>query len=605
MKWFAGSVSTAIQISRKNNALFIVFIESKNETGEKMRALWDQLEASLFSCPVVGIHLIEGDEASLQFAQIYPTPILPASYLIDGQGKPIDIITLLEDLDYDKFYTKVMKAIQVFTSISVNSTSTSISSRSSNAGSDSVENSSNITLEDKVKRYEKLFNTNFLFYINFIYECIWIYQELLEAAAQKRRDKLEAEKERERIKAQIKADREDREFRLRRGKPLTESTKNDSVDVLTSSNPVQSDKCRVQVRLPDGGNIVAEFPSHQCLNTLVERIREDDRVNGVFSLAQLFPRKVFTEDEMQKSFFELCLTPNCTLLVIQSSSSRQIVNSSRASGLFLIFTFLLIAPIQSLWGFLRNTFFGRTDQESNLMREERRQREEPPGSSVRQVFLYLIIINDGNFVVFEIIYIESKMKYLLEICVDNFESAKNAVLGGAHRLEVCSALELGGLTPTIGLVRCLRSSFPTVPLFVMLRSHGGDFIYSDEEIMVMAEDLTIFKEAGANGFVFGFLDCNNSLDVAKCQQLLLLAGNLPCTLHRAFDHVMDWKTTVDQAVEMGFKTILTSGQAVTAMEGRERLKKILAYADKRINILVVLAVIVFTVILYIGIDPKT
>ncbi|VDP36610.1 unnamed protein product [Heligmosomoides polygyrus] len=91
----------------------------------------------------------------------------------------------------------------------------------------------------------------------------------------------------------------------------------------------------------------------------------------------------------------------------------------------------------------------------------------------------------------------------LEICVDSYESAVNAISGGANQLEVCGALTLGGLTPSVGLVRRLRSSFPQTPLFIMLRPRDGDFLYTTDEVEVMLEDLRAMKTLGVGGFVFG------------------------------------------------------------------------------------------------------
>ncbi|VDO73863.1 unnamed protein product [Heligmosomoides polygyrus] len=323
MKWFAGSVSTAIQVSRKNNALFIVFIESKNGRGEKMRQLWDKL--------------VDSD----------PTPVLPASYFIDNLGKPIEVITLLKDMDYDEFFSKINNSVKTFTAATkaapVNhalSQQAAASHEVSAASSSHPPTSSTAApLDDKIQRAkllleqkkrleeeakkeeEKRLELERIQAGKLMQEAQKKReeQELIEAAAQRRRDKIEAEKVRERLKAQIKADREEREFRERRGKPLDASAAGDMPpkEAAPRMEPVPSDRCRVQVRLPDGDNIVEEFPSSDCLNNLVELIRQDGRVCGAFSIAQVYPRKVFCDEELQKSFLDLCLTPNCTLLIVQ------------------------------------------------------------------------------------------------------------------------------------------------------------------------------------------------------------------------------------------------------------------------------------------------
>lgn len=173
----------------------------------------------------------------------------------------------------------------------------------------------------------------------------------------------------------------------------------------------------------------------------------------------------------------------------------------------------------------------------------------------------------------------------LEICVDSYESAVNAISGGANQLEVCGALTLGGLTPSVGLVRRLRSSFPQTPLFIMLRPRDGDFLYTTDEVEVMLEDLRAMKTLGVGGFVFGALGRDGGLEENTCNRLLSAARPLPSTLHRVFDLTKDWRTALNQAVKMGFNAILTSGQADTAVEGSDRLRKICAEAADRIHII--------------------
>ena len=120
---------------------------------------------------------------------------------------------------------------------------------------------------------------------------------------------------------------------------------------------------------------------------------------------------------------------------------------------------------------------------------------------------------------------------LLEVCVDCLESAKNAAESGAARLELCSALSLGGLTPSAGLLRAVKRQIKT-PAFVMIRSRHGDFVYDDDEIEVMRDDVTALKESGADGFVFGVLNRDASVNQAACRVLLEAAHPLPCTFHR-------------------------------------------------------------------------
>ncbi|VDL73072.1 unnamed protein product [Nippostrongylus brasiliensis] len=399
MKWFAGTVSTAIQISRKNNALFVVFIESKNEKGEKMRQLWDKAD---------------------------PTPVLPASYFIDNLGKPIEVITLLKDLDYDEFFTKIMGSVQVVEafqtfSAAVKGTSTQQPAQASTATevpaasfSSVPTPSSSMSLEEKAQRArmlleqkrkleeeakkeeEKRRELERIAAGKLMQEAQQKRheQELIESAAQRRRDKIEAEKERERLKAQIKADREEREFRERRGKPVEASAASAPPnEAAPRMEPVPSDRCRVQVRLPNGDNIVEEFSSDDHLSTLFDLIVQDGRVKGAFSIAQVYPRKTFSEEEMQKSFLELCLTPTCTLLVIQSqTSSSQIITSNPFRGLFSLFTLLVVGPLQYVYNMVAgwlgwNSGINSPGTGSGQTRSEetkRRRDPHPTGGVIRR-----------------------------------------------------------------------------------------------------------------------------------------------------------------------------------------------------------------------------
>lgn len=141
---------------------------------------------------------------------------------------------------------------------------------------------------------------------------------------------------------------------------------------------------------------------------------------------------------------------------------------------------------------------------------------------------------------------------VLEICVDSLESARNARLGGADRLELCAALSLGGLTPSIGLLTCVKGMLEktstkesaVMPVFVMIRPREGDFVYEDDELNVMERDITALKGAGADGFVFGALrpDCTVNLDA--CRRLLDAAQPLPCTFHRYLSKVLGLKHSV-------------------------------------------------------------
>jgi copper homeostasis protein len=168
---------------------------------------------------------------------------------------------------------------------------------------------------------------------------------------------------------------------------------------------------------------------------------------------------------------------------------------------------------------------------------------------------------------------------MLEVCVDNLESALAAVHGGAGRLELCSALSEGGLTPTLGFFKVVRKyADRKVQLFVMIRCRrGNDFNFSPEEMDLMLTDLQVFKENGADGFVFGALNNNEEIHAGNCQQIVGASGGLPLTFHRAFDLTapQNYAENCVLVSTLGFHRLLTSGFHATAEAGLEYLKKMI------------------------------
>ncbi|XP_059610736.1 copper homeostasis protein cutC homolog [Phlebotomus argentipes] len=167
-------------------------------------------------------------------------------------------------------------------------------------------------------------------------------------------------------------------------------------------------------------------------------------------------------------------------------------------------------------------------------------------------------------------------RVLLEVCVDSVESVREAAKGGAGRIELCSALSEGGLTPTVGLLRTVKQIIePKIPVFAMLRPRrGNDFCFSDDEMAVMLLDLEVLKEAGADGFVFGALTERGEIDIPNCRRIIQAAGSLPVTFHRAFDVTEEAKSaeTCAQIADLGFCRLLTSGFRTSAEEGMQRIK---------------------------------
>ena len=172
---------------------------------------------------------------------------------------------------------------------------------------------------------------------------------------------------------------------------------------------------------------------------------------------------------------------------------------------------------------------------------------------------------------------------ILEICIDDLAGLEAAVEGGADRVELCSALALGGLTPSLGLME-LAGTFD-IPCNAMIRPRAGDFAYSEEEIDIMLADIEAARNAGLAGVVLGASLGDGRLDRMVLQTLVKAAEGLDLTLHRAFDLVPNIPEAVEVAAKLGFSRILTSGGAKTAIEGLDGLKQALATAKGRISIM--------------------
>lgn len=158
---------------------------------------------------------------------------------------------------------------------------------------------------------------------------------------------------------------------------------------------------------------------------------------------------------------------------------------------------------------------------------------------------------------------------LLEVCVDDAAGLAAAIVGGADRIELCSALELGGLTPTPGLV-ALAARTP-VAVRAMVRPRPGDFVFGAGDIQAMLGDIAAIRAAGLSGVVLGASLPDGRLDVETLRILMEATVGLGTTLHRAIDLVPDMAEAVEQAVALGFDTILTSGGAASAVEGVENI----------------------------------
>lgn len=172
----------------------------------------------------------------------------------------------------------------------------------------------------------------------------------------------------------------------------------------------------------------------------------------------------------------------------------------------------------------------------------------------------------------------------LEIACFNPESTVIAQQGGADRVELCDTIQEGGTTPAYTITEQTRTAL-AIDLFVMIRPRGGNFVYSETELEQMRSDIRQFKKMGVNGFVFGVLTDNNAIDIAINTELVTLASPFPCTFHRAFDEVPDVSRALEEVIECGFQTVLTSGGAKNVTEGSNTLSGLVARAANRIVIM--------------------
>ena len=173
---------------------------------------------------------------------------------------------------------------------------------------------------------------------------------------------------------------------------------------------------------------------------------------------------------------------------------------------------------------------------------------------------------------------------LIEACVDSIDSAIEAELGGADRVELCGELLQGGVTPSAGLIGgvCERIR---LPVFVLVRPRTGDFLYDDDELDVMLRDIEVIRSLNVEGIVIGALTRDGDIDIGTLYTLIAAAGDMNVTFHRAFDFVRDQRVALEALIEMGVDRVLTSGGAPTALEGVKMLTELVDQGGNDITIL--------------------
>lgn len=172
----------------------------------------------------------------------------------------------------------------------------------------------------------------------------------------------------------------------------------------------------------------------------------------------------------------------------------------------------------------------------------------------------------------------------VEICVDNLESLITANQFPIHRIELCGALSVGGITPNYGFIR-QAAALSEKPLALMIRPRGGDFLYSCEELDIMCHDIQTAKELGIQAVVFGALSAKGELDWQATERLVRAARGMEVTFHRAFDLCRNPSEALEQLIELGCTRLLTSGLAATAFDGIPLIRQLVEQASGRIQIM--------------------
>ncbi len=172
----------------------------------------------------------------------------------------------------------------------------------------------------------------------------------------------------------------------------------------------------------------------------------------------------------------------------------------------------------------------------------------------------------------------------IEIACFNLESAIFAQKAGADRVELCANISVGGTTPSIEIIQQARKNL-SIDLYVMIRPRGGNFVYSEPELEQMKSEIETIKKLDVNGFVFGILNEDNTINIEQNKALVELAKPFPCSFHRAFDAVSNYEQALEDVISCGFSTLLTSGTFSNVMEGNEVLKKLVEQAKNRLEIM--------------------
>jgi copper homeostasis protein len=174
--------------------------------------------------------------------------------------------------------------------------------------------------------------------------------------------------------------------------------------------------------------------------------------------------------------------------------------------------------------------------------------------------------------------------FLFELCADSLAAAKAAQAGGADRMELCEQLEIAGVTPSMPLLAAVLDAV-SIPVHVLIRPRGGDFVYSSGEFRKMCEEIETVKSAGATGVAIGILQSDGQVDVERTRELVNLARPMKVTFHRAFDEASNLEQALEEVIRTGADCLLTSGGAANVMEGAETIGCLLSLAGDRLEVM--------------------
>ena len=173
---------------------------------------------------------------------------------------------------------------------------------------------------------------------------------------------------------------------------------------------------------------------------------------------------------------------------------------------------------------------------------------------------------------------------VLEIAANSLASALAAQEGGANRIELCAALEVGGLTPSYAQIALTRERV-RIPIYVLIRPRTGDFVYSDGEFETMQRDIETCASLGCDGIVIGALDESGAVDANRCRPLIAAAGGRGVTFHRAFDMSRDPEAALEDIIALRCERVLTSGTQADALAGARLIATLVAQAAGRISVM--------------------